>query len=518
MLPGPAIAISSKPMRVAELLEIANGRPVALDADAVAVIKDSRAVVDAALASGRPVYGLNMGLGHMKDTRLPDDRIRELQQAMIDGHVGAIGPPLPTQVVRAAMAARVNGIARGGAGTTLASVETYVAMLNGGVHPVVAGFGSVGASDLSQMAAIAQVALGGGEAELGGELMPGRAALQRAGIAPMRLEPKDGLSLMSANSVAVALGAVAIARGKDVLELADLAAMISLEAISGNPSPFDDVVAAAKGVKGQVVVSNHLRGLVHGSYILEDDPSRTVQDALSFRVVPQVHGALWEFIELALRSVETELNAMTDNPLVSRQERRMISNGNFHPMMVALAFDALRPALAHAGQLSDRRLNHLWAATFAKAADQRSEANRSVWGSAGDMRGTSLRYAAAAASAELRQVAGPASLDVAPLDLGIEDHATGAPLSVRRTDTAFDRLEDVLAVEFLMARDQLMARGKTTRLGAAGKAVLDVINSAIGEVGKVPDSRRLHAAVRRAMRERMLSEVGKVSARLRWSD
>ncbi len=505
-------------MQIAELLEIANGRSVVVDADAVAVIKDSRAVVDAALASGRPVYGLNMGLGHMKDTRLPDDRIRELQQAMIDGHVGAIGPSLPTPVVRAAMAARVNGIARGGAGTSLACVETYIAMLNAGVHPIVAGFGSVGASDLSQMAAIAQVALGGGVAELGGAVLPGREALRRAGIAPMRLEPKDGLSLMSANSISVALGAAAIARGKDVLELADLAAVISLEAISGNPSPFDAAVAAAKGVKGQVVVSDHLRGLVRGSYILEDDPSRTVQDALSFRVVPQVHGALWEFIELARTSVETELNAMTDNPLVSREERRTISNGNFHPMMVALAFDALRPALAHAGQLSDRRLNHLWAATFAKPDDQRSEANRSVWGSAGDMRGTSLRYAAAAASAELRQLAAPASLDVAPLDLGIEDHATGAPISIRKTDIAIDKLEDVLAVEFLMARDQLMARGKGSRLGAGGKVMLDAINSVLGEVGPVPDSQKFHAAVRDTMRERLLSDAGKGSPRLRWSD
>jgi histidine ammonia-lyase len=505
-------------MRIDELLGIAAGQKLELTPEAVAVVVDSRSVVDAVLASGRPVYGLNMGLGHMKDTRLPDDQIKALQHAMVEGHVGAIGPPLPARVVRAAIAARVNGIARGGSGASLACAETYVAMLNAGVHPVVAGYGSVGASDLSQMGAIAQVALGGGEAELNGEMLPGREALRRAGIPPLSLEPKDGLALLSHNGISVGHGVVVLARAKDVLELADVAASFSLEAMSGNTSPFETVVAAAKRVRGQVEVSDHIRELLNGSYIHEDDPRRSVQDALSFRVVPQVHGALWEFIEITRRAVESELNAMTDNPLVSREERRIISNGNFHPMVLGLAFDALRPALAHAGQLSDRRLNHLWAANFATPASKASEASRSVWGAAGDRRGMSLRYAAGAASADLRQLAGPATLDIPPLDLGIEDHASGAPLSVKRTETALDRIEDVLAVELLMARDLLVTSSDASRLGAAGSVVLDGINAAIREVGAAPDSGQYHAAVRRTMSQRLLADVGRVAARLNWSE
>src|SRR6266568_6577768 len=152
-------------MSLRKLLDVAGGGRIELGAEAIATIKDSRAVVDSALSSGRGVYGLNLGLGHMKDTRLPDAQLRELQETMVEGHAGAIGPSLPAPVVRAAMAARINGIARGGAGVTLASVETYVAMLNAAVHPVVPSFGSVGASDLAQMAAIAKVAIGRGEAE-----------------------------------------------------------------------------------------------------------------------------------------------------------------------------------------------------------------------------------------------------------------------------------------------------------------------------------------------------------------
>lgn len=505
-------------MRMSELLQIADGAQIELGADALDVIKDSRSVVESALASGRAVYGLNMGLGHMMDTRLPEAQLRELQETMIEGHAGAIGPSLSRRVVRAAMAARVNGIARGGAGASIACVDTYVAMLNKGVHPIVPGLGSVGASDLAQMAAIARVAIGRGEAELGGKTMPGDEALRKAGIPVLKPEPKDGLALMSANGISIGNGAIVVARSMAALEMANLAAVFALEAMEGNASPFDAEVAAAKGVRGQVKVSEHIRALLQQSGIYADNPLRSVQDALSFRVVPQVHGAGWEFIELARKSVEAELNAMTDNPLVSRHEKRMISNGNFHPMMVALTFDALRPALAHIGQLSDRRMNHLWKATFAAPPDRPSEANRSVWGSSASMRGTSLRYAAAAAAAELRQVADPASLDVVPLDLQIEDHATGAPISINRTEWALDRLEDVLGVEFLMARDVLTARDVEARLGVGPTAILQLINGELQEFGPHTESRQFHSAVKSLMRERFLTVTRKTSGRLDWSD
>ncbi len=504
-------------MRLSELLDVAGDARIELRPDAVDVIRDSRSVVESVLASGRAAYGLNLGLGHMKNTRLPDDQLRELQKAMIDGHAGAIGPPLPAQVVRAAMAARVNGMARGGSGANLACAETYVAMLNARVHPVVPGFGSVGASDLAQMAAIARVAIGRGEAELGGETMPGGEALRRAGIAVLEPGPKDGLALMSANGIAVGQGALVVERAMRVLEVADITAAFSLEAMSGNTSPFDAEVAAAKGVRGQEKVSEHIRAVLRGSGIHDDDPRRSIQDPLSFRVVPQVHGALLDFVELARRSVETELNAMTDNPLVSRRERRLISNGNFHPMLLALAFDALRPALAHAGQLSDRRMNHLWAGTFASNEGEPPDANRSVWGSSGDRRGTSLRYAAAAAAAALRQLAGPATLDVVSLDLEIEDHATGAPLSVQRTDEALDRLEQVLAVELLLGRDVLKGR-EQQKLGVGTSPVLRMIDAEFAKLGPDSPSNVFHETVLGLMRGPLPAEAGAVSARLGWGD
>jgi histidine ammonia-lyase len=406
------------------------------------------------------------------------------------------------------MAARVNGFARGGAGASLASAQTLVAMLNAGVHPVVPSSGSVGASDLAQMAAIALVAIGGGEAELGGQRMPGPDALQRAGIEPLHPQPKDGLALISANGVSVGHGAFVVARAMQALELADLSAALSLEAMSGNASAFEPAVAAAKGVLGQVRVGDHVRELLRGSSILEPDPARTIQDPISFRAVPQVHGAAYEFIQLAWRAVETELNAMSDNPLVSREERRLIHNNNFHPMLLALSFDALRPALAHVGQLGDRRLSHLWTA---------SAVYRDVWSHASGLRGVSLRYSAAAAYAELRQLANPATLDIPPLDRAIEDHSTGATISVRHSDAALEQLEAIIAVELLVARDLIAMAGSNRRLGRGTGAVLEAVNLVLQSTTDETSAVDVHTAIAHAMRTDLLVSARRSGPSLRWS-
>ncbi len=193
----PAVTITEAPLTIEELLEVAHGAPVELGPDARALIGASRAVVDAALASGRPVYGLNTGVGHMKDVRLPEEGVRRLQQVLVMTHAGGLGPSLETELVRAAMAVRLNGIARGGSGASAAAADTLAAMLNAGVHPVVPAISSAGAGDLGQMACVAMVATGMGWAEHQRELLPGAQALARA---------------------------------------ADVAAALSLEATSGNPS------------------------------------------------------------------------------------------------------------------------------------------------------------------------------------------------------------------------------------------------------------------------------------------
>jgi len=220
-----------------------------------------------------------------------------------------------------------------------------------------------------------------------------------------------------------------------------------------------------------------------------------VQDPLSFRVAPQVHGAFRELLAFAGRAVETELNSMSDNPLVSVEDATLVHNGNFHPMVLALAFDALRGAIAHVGQLSDRRMSHLWDAFFNAAG---ATGTSPLAGAVPEAFGISLRFPAASVSAQLKQLAAPVTLDIAPLDRGVEDHATAAPLSVRATGQALGLLADVLAVELLLARDVLATMASRPAMGADVLAALGTVDEAVGGC-----SERTTAAVHQAVRARV---------------
>ena len=496
------VTLSHAPMSVDELMAVAGGAELRLSPEARSRITGSREVVDAALDAGRPVYGLNTGLGHMKDVALPRDELRRIQEALVSGHAGGVGPRLPTQIIRAAMAARVNGMARGGSGASVDAVETLIAMLNRGVHPIASATGSVGAGDLPQMAAIASVAIGRGQAEYMREVLDGSIALARAGINPLVLQPKDGLTLMSANGVSIGHGALVVARAARIVEVADAAVAMSLEAVAGNPSIVDPAVGAAKPFAGQIEACRHIKSLLKGSYLMEPDGPTSIQDPLSFRVAPQVHGAAREFITFAGRAVETELNSMSDNPLVEADQRQMIHNGNFHPMVMALAFDALRTALAHVAQVSERRMSHLWDATFQSLDFESSSFSPQ------DLRGVPVRYPAAAVFAELKQLAAPATLDVPPLDIGVEDHATGAPLTVEKTDRSLDLLELILAAEMMMACDLLMGTRAGRRVGIGAEAAVKAIEDAYRGLAPGSSAADAHASVVAALNRGQLSVPG----------
>ncbi len=498
------IVVDDAPLTIRDIVEIARGAPVELGPAASRRIAESRAVVDGLVNGEALIYGLNTGLGHMRNERVPLEILEQMQVITVRVHAGGIGEPLPTEIVRAAMAVRLAGIARGGSGASPAIADSYVAMLNAGVHPVVPLIGSVGASDLMHMAAIALVAIGEGEADLDGQRMSGAEALRRAGIEPIRLAPKDGLTIISANGVSIGHAALVIDRARRLAEAADLVVALSLEAAQGNLSIVQPRVALAKPVPGQAVVARRILAFLEGSGLCTGD-APSVQDPLSYRVAPQVLGAFREVLGFASAAVDGEIAAMDDNPLVSIDEDRMSSNGNFHPMLMALAVDAIRPALAHVGQLSDRRTGQLWdrLATDPTAFTPEGFERLSRFGS------PLLRWSGAARSAELRTLADPVTLDVAPLDLGVEDHSTNAPLAVRRTDDALALAEDILTVELLTAtavvgwQDQIRER-----MGPRTRAALDLVAETLADLGVGATGDRVHAAARVLLLGPLLDAAG----------
>ncbi|MBA3410333.1 MAG: aromatic amino acid lyase [Geodermatophilaceae bacterium] len=494
-----AVTITAAPMSVDELLAVVDGATVELAPDALATIEASRAVVSRALASGKPIYGVSTHVGHGKDVRLTQDELRGQQEFLVMTHSGGFGPPLPTALVRAAIAVRLNGIARGGSGASPAAANVLVAMLNAGIHPIVASVTSVGAADLGPMAGIAQVAIGRGTADYGGQTLTGGEALHRAGIAPLVLEPKDGIALISANGVSIGHAALVIARAAEVAAAADVSAALSMEATHANTSIILAVVAAAKPFPGQIEAAAHLRDILAGSHLLDSSAAPSVQDALSFRVVPQVHGALRDYIAYARRAVEVELNSASDNPLVSVPDQAIVSNGNFHPMVLAIAFDALRVAIAHVGQLSERRMSHLWDAFFTLMSGGGPPPNESP----PPLFGVQLRYPAAALFPELKQLAAPATLDTPSVDMGVEDHGTSAPLSVRKTEEALGLLDDLLVIELLLARDVLSMMLARPALGSGTAHALQAVEEAIASCEPSP------AAVHQAVRATTLDRSGR---------
>jgi histidine ammonia-lyase len=438
------VVISNQPTSLDDLVAVARGADVSLGPDAIATIEASHRVVEAALEGDEPVYGLNTLIGHARDERVPVEAIRAFQPQLVAMHAGGMGDSLPSEVVRAAMAARLVGIARGGSGASLGLAQALAGLLNAGITPRVPSVASVGAGDLSQHAAVGLALLGEGDVEVGERVVPAAEALQEAGLGPLELEPKDGLVVISANGFAIGHAALVLERVDRVLDVTDTVAAVTMDASHANASIVDPAAMAAKGIAGQTVSAARIRERLSGTSRV----AASVQDPLTIRVIPQVHGAAREVAAFAAQAVETELNAAADNPLSSIEAGRLISNGNFHPMLLALAVDAIRPALAHVGQLSERRSDRLWngLVSHVSQGEVPALADPAVRAALG------LRYPIAARATRLRQLAAPVTLDVGSLDLSQEDHATNAPEAVARTAEAVDVLVDVLTVELLLAR------------------------------------------------------------------
>jgi histidine ammonia-lyase len=437
-------------LRIEDVWRVAvGGAPAELSDGARAKMLAARRVVERAVhGTSEHTYGVNTGFGRFVSKSIPDELTEELQLRLLRSHACGVGEPYPDEIVRAAMLLRVNALAKGCSGARIATVELLLACLNRGVIPHVPNRGSVGASgDLAPLAHLALPLVGEGEASVGGERMNGADALAAAGLAPVRLEAKEGLSLINGTQFMAAFGALGLVRARRLAKSADIACALSLEALQGSRTSFIPEIHALRPLRGQRDSAANVIRLLEGSAINESHRwCDKVQDAYSLRCAPQVHGASRDLLEYAERTVAVELNAATDNPLVLVEEELLVSNGNFHGQPLAFALDSLTMAVAELANISERRIERL--------------VNPSLSGGlpafltpdGGLNSGFMLpQYVAASLVSENKVLAHPASVDSIPTSAGQEDHVSMGNASALKAWQALANSEWTVAIELLAA-------------------------------------------------------------------
>lgn len=492
-----AVVLGTEGLTLDDVWEIAVlGRPLTIGVGVLERLAAGRVVVDRMLANGHKVYGLTTNFGAGRNTPIEADDLAAWQHDMVRAHAGALGQPLEAHEVRAQIAVRLAGAAAGGSGLHSDTFLALVALLNSGVVPYVPAIGSVGASDLMHCAAVAEVLIGEGWAFVNGRLMPGQKALARAGLAPVQLHPKDGLALLSANAYSIGVGALTVQRARRLADLADEVVSLTIEVLGANPSPFDEEVALAKPFEGQIASAERVRWMLEGSHLFDPLTALSVQDPLSVRTVPQVHGAFREQVASTAHAVQVEVNAIDDNPMVSLASGRTISNGNFHPIVMALGFDHLRVAAAHVGLIAERRIQQVNGPLPATSRAQRA----ATCMTRKTLPGHSV-YAAAALVAQLRHLANPITLNAPPLGQEVEDHATLAPSAVQLAEQSLDVLEQLLSLELVLAADVAHAEGR--RLAPRTNALAAVVDAALCDCTDPPPGSVALTTVITALRTRV---------------
>lgn len=423
------------------------GAAAILAAEARAELQRTRDHLERAIAAGTTVYGVNTGFGALSDTAIAPAELGALQQNLLRSHAVGVGPAFSLDVVRALLLLRAHTLALGASGVSPAVPEFLLAMLARGVCPVVPSQGSVGASgDLAPLAHLALVVIGEGAAWFEGQLLPGAEALARAGLAPLVLGPKEGLSLINGTQVTTAVGALALCDAAELLVAADIVGALSLDALLGTVTASDPRIHAGKPHAGQRGTAALTRALIAGSPLnASHRDCGQVQDAYALRCMPQVHGAARDALAYVAGAVRIELNSFTDNPLVLARDDGgfdVLSGGNFHAGTVALPLDHMTAALTTLATISERRTDRMLNPATSRGLPPFLADHPGV--ESGLMM---AHVTASALASESKALSFPACVDTIPTSAGKEDHVSMGPIAARKLRAVVDNLARVLAIE-----------------------------------------------------------------------
>jgi histidine ammonia-lyase len=452
-------------------------------------IAEANELIDDVLASGEQVYGVNTGFGQLAQVRISDDELAHLQTNLVRSHAVGVGEDLDDEIVRLIMLMKVIALAEGFSGVRVKLVELLCGMVNHNIYPRIPSRGSVGASgDLAPLAHMAGALIGDGEVRVNGSLRSAKDALKEAGLEPIQLAPKEGLALLNGTQVSTALALAAVFRTENLLAAVMMAGAMSSDAIKGSDTPFDKRIQNVRGHGGQIAVAGVLRDLMRGSDIrASHEECERVQDPYSIRCQPQVVGACLDVVRHVCTVLETEANAVTDNPLVFTDSKSVLSGGNFHAEPVALAADYLALAIAEIGALSERRIallidSHMSGLPAFLVKDGGLDSGFMM-----------AQVTAAALASENKSHAHPASVDSIPTSANQEDHVSMATFASRRLHTMIDNVADIIAIELLAA-----AQGIEFHRPKKSSAVIEEVIERLREVSPAYEhDRSLSSDIRR---------------------
>ncbi|MEM9531573.1 MAG: histidine ammonia-lyase [Pseudomonadota bacterium] len=465
------LLIDQKPLTLAQLREAWESPvTVSLGDQARSKVTQSEALINQVAKDGAAVYGVNTGFGQLASVRISDDELGQLQENLVRSHAVGVGADLPDEVVRLVLLMKVTALAQGYSGVRLEVVDRLCDLINHNLYPRIPSRGSVGASgDLAPLAHLAGALLGHGEVRHHGEVIPASQALTQAGIPPLRLAPKEGLALLNGTQVSTALALAGVFRAENLTAAALVAGALASDAVRGSDTPFDPRIQQVRGHRGQAAVAGVLRDLMAGSEIRAGHVScKRVQDPYSIRCQPQVMGACLDVLHHVSSVLETEANAVTDNPLVFADDAAVLSGGNFHAEPVALAADYLALAIAEIGALSERRIallidSHLSGLPPFLVADGGLNSGFMI-----------AQVTAAALASENKSKAHPASVDSLPTSANQEDHVSMATYAGRRLHAMADNVDNIVAIELLAAAQGIEFRRPEKSSGVLESIIQDL--------------------------------------------
>jgi histidine ammonia-lyase len=467
------LSIGERTLTIEEVVHAAcNDVEIKISQAAADRVADSRQSVERVIASGAPVYGVNTGVGKLAHVRLPEEQLEVMQHNLLLSHSAGVGENLDIPTVRCAMLLRAASLLKGYSGIRFETILLLVELLNKGITPLVPSKGSVGSSgDLAPLAHIALALTGTGNCDVKGSRMPAALALRLNDLEPITPGAKEALALINGTQIMTASLALTTHHCRRLVRIADVAGAMSLEAVHGMPSAFEERLHALRPHRGQGTSAANIRRLVKDSALVGSEPER-VQDAYSLRCMPVVHGTSRDALDYVSRVVEIEMNSVTDNPAIFPEDDSVISGGNFHGQPLAIAADLLGIACAELGNISERRTNRLLDGSY-------SHLPLFLVREPGTNSGLMIpQYTAAALVSENKGLAFPNSVDSITTSAHQEDHNSMGTISVRNAESILTNVETIYAIELMVAAQALeFSEDANPGIGvrAAWQAIREVI-------------------------------------------